>query len=191
VRVHQLAAEHVWSQRYAQIIPFEKLLIDTNTIVLKFFLPITLDAQEERLLAREENPVKSWKLAVNDWLVREPRADYQSAYENAIGRCSTPHAPWHIVPAHKKCFCNLAMAEAIVKTLRAYRPNWETQLEQQAKNRAAALKDARAAGSIPKPGASPNKHAGSFSVMPSFNRIYLLDSGDPRTLASAAAAALD
>jgi PPK2 family polyphosphate:nucleotide phosphotransferase len=151
VRVHDLAPKEVWSKRYDQINAFEKLLTDTNTIVLKFFLHISREEQEERLLEREQNPVKSWKLSVGDWKERTHWTDYQEAYQDALNKCSTEHAPWHVIPADQKWFRNLAISEIVVTELRKYRDDWEKHLAELSKIQAAALAEARKEGSIPKP----------------------------------------
>lgn len=129
VRVHELVPEAVWKKRYARINEFEKLLFDNGTIVLKFFLHITKKEQEERLLAREQDPVKAWKLAVKDWQEREHWDAYEKAYEDALSQCSTEVAPWHIVPANRKWFRDLAVAEAVAEALRPYRARWLEKLE--------------------------------------------------------------
>jgi PPK2 family polyphosphate:nucleotide phosphotransferase len=129
VRVHNLAPKKVWKRRFAHIKNFEQLLIDNNTIVLKFYLHINQAEQEERLLEREQDKTKAWKLSVGDWKEREFWGEYTAAYEDAINRCSTKDAPWHIVPANKKWFRNLAVAEAIVEALRPYKKAWLKKLD--------------------------------------------------------------
>ncbi len=129
VRVHHLMPKKVWKPRYEHINHFERLLVDANTIVLKFYLHISQAEQEERLLEREKDKTKAWKLSVGDWKEREFWDDYTAAYEDAINRCSAKHAPWHIVPANKKWFRNLAVAEAIVAALKPYKQAWLKKLE--------------------------------------------------------------
>ncbi len=124
VRVHEIVPEAVWRARYGRINEFESLLATNRTIVLKFFLHISKKEQEERLLAREQEVEKSWKLSVGDWKEREFWDAYQDAYGEAIGQCAAEHAPWIVVPADRKWFRNLAVAEAIVETLRPYRNEW-------------------------------------------------------------------
>lgn len=130
VRVHKLVDEAVWRSRYEQINAFERLLIDSNTIILKFYLHISKDEQEERLIEREKNPVKSWKLSVGDWQERELWDDYTAAYEEALSRCCTKDAPWFIVPADKKWFRNLAVAETLREALMPFRKKWLAELEE-------------------------------------------------------------
>jgi len=151
VRVHDLAPKQVWSKRYDQINAFEKVLTDTNTILLKFFLHISKEEQEERLLARERDPIKAWKLSVGDWEERTYWDRYQEAYEDVLRKCSTEYAPWHVIPADQKWFRNLAITEIVVTELRKYRNDWEAQLKELSETQHAALAKARADGTIPQP----------------------------------------
>ena len=139
VRVHNLVPESVWKLRYEQINNFERLLAENGTIVLKFFLHISRHEQKERLLAREQDTEKAWKLSAGDWKERRYWDDYIGAYEQAIQSCSTDYAPWHIIPANKKWFRNVAVAEAIVHALKPYREKWEESLSELAKEKLAEL----------------------------------------------------
>jgi PPK2 family polyphosphate:nucleotide phosphotransferase len=133
VRVHNLAPEKVWSRRYEEINNFEQLLFQNGMIILKFFLHISYDEQEQRLLAREQDKEKSWKLSAEDWEDRKYWNDYQQAYEDALSKCSTDKAPWYIVPANHKWYRNLAIAHTIVHTMRQYKDEWKTGLEARGK----------------------------------------------------------
>jgi PPK2 family polyphosphate:nucleotide phosphotransferase len=129
VRVHNLVPEEVWSPRYQEIQSFEKQLADNWTIVLKFFLHISSDEQERRLLAREQDINKAWKISVTDWQERRHWDDYQRAYEDALSKCSTDEAPWYIVPANHKWYSNLAVAQVLVDTMHQYKDDWKSDLE--------------------------------------------------------------
>ena len=83
-RVHNLIKKDVWEARYGQINNFEKLLADNDTIILKFFLHISKKEQEERLLAREKDEEKAWKLSPGDWEERQFWKEYQAAYADAL-----------------------------------------------------------------------------------------------------------
>ena len=128
VRVHELVPKKVWRQRYTHINAFESLLVDSSTLILKFYLHISKGEQKRRLMEREEDPIKSWKLSVGDWKEREHWNDYIKAYEDALNRCSSKQAPWFIVPADKKWFRNLAIAETLRDTLMPFRKTWLEQL---------------------------------------------------------------
>jgi PPK2 family polyphosphate:nucleotide phosphotransferase len=128
-RVHGHVPEAVWRPRYGHINAFERLLADSATILLKFYLHISRAEQKQRLLAREHKPMKSWKLAVTDWQERAYWEDYTAAYEEMLTCCSTPQAPWFLVPADKKWFRNLAVVEAVRDALLPFREPWLTQLK--------------------------------------------------------------
>jgi PPK2 family polyphosphate:nucleotide phosphotransferase len=151
VRVHDLVPKEIWSARYDQINEFERLLTDNQTIVAKFFLHVSKDEQEDRLLDREADLTDAWKLSVTDWAEREHWDSYQKAYSDALERCSTRHAPWTVIPSDQKWFRNLAVTEALVKQLRPYSKAWSAQLESEAAARLAELERARSEGSIPRP----------------------------------------
>ena len=128
-RVHNLVPKDVWKRRYDHINNFEKLLADNDTIILKFFLHISKKEQEQRLLDREKDPQKAWKLSVGDWNERDLWSDYMDAYETMLEKTSTDYAPWHVVPADYKWYRNLAVMERIIETLRPYKKRWLKDLE--------------------------------------------------------------
>ncbi|GAC1391534.1 MAG: polyphosphate kinase 2 family protein [Ktedonobacteraceae bacterium] len=139
VRVHKLVPENVWSHRYKEINHFEKLLANSGTIVLKFFLHISNEEQKQRLLAREQDRDKAWKLSASDWVERTYWNDYQAAYEDVLSKCSTEEAPWYIVPANHKWYRNLAIAQTLVDTMRIYKDEWQSDLEARGQRELAAL----------------------------------------------------
>lgn len=140
VRVHSLVPETVWRKRYRMINDFEHLLTASNTIILKFFLHISKEEQAERLLAREKETAKAWKLSAGDWREREHWEDYMAAYTEALERCSTAYAPWIIVPADRKWYRNYAVAKTVVETLRPYKDDWLAYLGKVGEQRLAELR---------------------------------------------------
>jgi PPK2 family polyphosphate:nucleotide phosphotransferase len=117
VRVRRLAPKSVWSGRYLAINEFERTLAESGTVILKFFLHISKREQAKRLRARLEDPTKNWKLDPADFEDRGRWDRYMQAYEAALSRCSTPHAPWFVIPANKKWFRNLAVSDIMVGAL--------------------------------------------------------------------------
>src|SRR5258708_4406100 len=116
------------------------MLSTKNTIVLKFFLHISYEEQEQRLLAREKDKEKAWKLSAADWEGRRYWPEYQKAYEDMLMKCSKPWAPWYIVPANHKWFRNLAIARTLVETLQPYKQVWEKELRVRGQKELARLK---------------------------------------------------
>lgn len=117
VRVHELVPRKVWKTRYDQINQFEKLLVKNNVVILKFFLHISKGEQKLRLEQRLADPTRYWKFSTQDLTERKFWPAYRKAYEEALTRCSTKWAPWHLVPANQKWYRNLVVAKSIVETL--------------------------------------------------------------------------
>ena len=117
VRVHKLVPEAVWSKRYDQINDFEAMLSQNDTTILKFFLHISPEEQLARFKQRLEDPSRQWKISESDYSERELWPNYLDAYEDAIEKTSTKHAPWYIVPANHKWFRNLAVSQIIADTM--------------------------------------------------------------------------
>lgn len=144
VRVHNLVPEEVWQERYKAINHFEKLLANSNTIILKFFLHISYDEQKQRLQDRVQEQDKAWKISAGDWVERKYWNDYQKAYEDALTQCSTAEAPWYIVPANHKWYRNLAIAHTLVQTMSQYKDEWKAELEARGKRELEQLKQIQA-----------------------------------------------
>ncbi len=122
VRVRKLAPREVWERRFEHIVNFERLLADEGTLVLKFFLHIDAAEQKARLDARLRDPVKRWKLQKSDIEDRANWGDFVKAYEEALSRTSTAHAPWFVVPANKKWYRNVVVATIVRDALDRLKP---------------------------------------------------------------------
>jgi PPK2 family polyphosphate:nucleotide phosphotransferase len=143
-RVKNLVPKAVWSKRYDQINEFEELLTESGTIILKFFLHIGKDEQKERLMKREEDPIKAWKLSAGDWVERQYWKQYQRAYEIAHTKCSTEVAPWYVIPADHKWYRDLAVAKQIVEAMEPYKKKWMSSLTEMGKLQLAEIAEIRA-----------------------------------------------
>jgi len=104
-------------RRYRQINDFEKMLAETGTTILKFYLHISKDEQKKRLEERRDTAEKQWKFQPGDLAVREQWDDYMGAYEAALSATSTAHAPWHVIPANNNLARNLMVSSLLIETL--------------------------------------------------------------------------
>lgn len=156
VRVHNLVSKEVWSLRYDRINAFEKGLRENGTHVLKFFLHISKDEQLARFEKRLDDPAKQWKISESDYAERKFWDDYTAAYEEALSRCSTEHAPWFVIPANHKWFRNLAVARIVVEHLEGLNMSYPkpTVDLKQIRRQYHAAKDAE----TPKPNKNKNGH---------------------------------
>ena len=117
-RVRNLVPESVWSERYELINDFEKLLVKSGTVIVKFFLHISPEEQLKRFGDRLEEPERQWKISSADYAERRLWPEYRKAFEEVFERCSTRRAPWYIIPADKKYFRNYAVSHILLETLR-------------------------------------------------------------------------
>ena len=123
-RVRKLAPADEIERRYDQINAFEKTLTENGTAILKFMLHISRKEQGERLQERLDEPNSRWKFNPGDLDDRKLWNDYQAAYEIMLNRCSTPWAPWHVIPADRKWARNAAVAAIARETLEAMNPEY-------------------------------------------------------------------
>jgi polyphosphate kinase 2 (PPK2 family) len=107
-----------WQDRYDDINAFERHLVRSGTVVLKFFLHVSKKEQKRRFMDRLERAEKNWKFSLADLNERSYWDDYVDAYEKAISATSTKWAPWHIVPADDKWATRAVVADIITTTLR-------------------------------------------------------------------------
>jgi PPK2 family polyphosphate:nucleotide phosphotransferase len=124
VRVDKLVPEATWSLRYGQINAFEEHLVANGTRVVKIFLQISHAEQKRRFEERLADRAKQWKFDPGDLDKRARWPDYQLAFEAAIARCSTAHAPWYVVPADRKWFRDFAVSQIIRQELEQLPLRW-------------------------------------------------------------------
>jgi PPK2 family polyphosphate:nucleotide phosphotransferase len=123
-RVRELAPRDEIERRYDEINRFEKSLADDGTTVIKCFLHISPKEQRRRLLKRLDRPDKHWKFSPSDIDDRALWPAFQEAYGIALERCSTPYAPWHVIPSDHKWYRNWAVGRLLLEHLRALDPQY-------------------------------------------------------------------
>jgi len=117
VRVKDLVPKPVWTKRYDQINEFERMLDDNRVKILKFFLNMSRDEQARRLRDRLSDPTENWKFRAGDLDDRDLWDEYTKAYRDALKNCSTPWAPWYVVPGDDKKARNYLIARTVVDLL--------------------------------------------------------------------------
>ena len=112
-----VAGKKIWQNRFDDIRAFEQHLARNGTLVLKFFLNVSLDEQRKRFLDRIDQPGKRWKFSMGDVAERKLWPKYMAAYEEMIRETSRDEAPWYVVPADNKWFTRLVVAGAMAKAM--------------------------------------------------------------------------
>src|SRR5262249_1124995 len=75
------------------------------------------EQQLSRFKQRLDDPSRHWKISESDYSKRELWPKYTDAYEEAIAKTNTKHAPWYIIPSNRKWFRNLAVSQIIAHTM--------------------------------------------------------------------------
>lgn len=123
--VEKLYPAKMIKERYDDVNNFEKLLEQNDTVILKFFLHISKEKQEEKIKERLVIEHKFWKFDPSDIQARQKRDDYQKVYEEIFDKCE--EQPWHIIPADQKRYKNYLIAKTIVdafeKKMKLERPD--------------------------------------------------------------------
>jgi PPK2 family polyphosphate:nucleotide phosphotransferase len=105
--------DDLWRQRFSEIVEFESMLVRHGTSVLKFFLHVSREEQRKRLLERLTDPAKRWKFDERDLAERDCWKEYETAIDAMLPATSSPHAPWHVIPADDKWYARAAVADLI------------------------------------------------------------------------------
>jgi PPK2 family polyphosphate:nucleotide phosphotransferase len=111
------AGKDVFERRYEDINAHERYLSRNGYVIRKFFLHISKKEQTQRFEDRANDPEKQWKFSLGDLREQERWDDYMDAYETAIRRTATKHAPWFAIPANHKWFARLVIVAAIIDAL--------------------------------------------------------------------------
>lgn len=119
VRVKKLMPEKVWRRRYQHIIDFERMLSEEGTKIVKIFLNISKEEQASRLQERLDNPDKHWKFFPDDVEDREKWDEFMLAYDELLTKTSTEEAPWHVIPADRKWYRNLTVAQILINEMKS------------------------------------------------------------------------
>ncbi|QPM89530.1 polyphosphate kinase 2 [Pseudooceanicola algae] len=104
-------------QFFEQVPDFESLLVSEGIQLFKFWLNVGQAEQLNRFLAREQDPLKQWKLSNIDVEGLHKWDDYSKAISETLERTDTEHAPWTIVRSDDKRRARLAAIRHVLKSL--------------------------------------------------------------------------
>jgi PPK2 family polyphosphate:nucleotide phosphotransferase len=124
VRVKNLVPPETWETYYDELNAFEAEVAAAGTTVVKIALVISPAEQLRRLAARLDDPSKYWKYNPKDLEVHAAWNEYQAAYQDIFDRCSPASAPWYAIPADRKWYARLAVAEILATALEGLELTW-------------------------------------------------------------------
>lgn len=117
-RVEGFASDDAWRRAYREINDFEAQLAADGTGIVKLFMHVSAEVQDERLKARLNHPWKRWKVGAEDFRNRERRSEYLAAIAEMFESTHTKTAPWTIINGNKKKPARLAALRAVYDRLR-------------------------------------------------------------------------
>jgi PPK2 family polyphosphate:nucleotide phosphotransferase len=124
VKVKKFADAETIARRYGEINDFEKMLSANGTKILKFMLNISKEEQAVRMQERVDDPTKQWKFNPSDLEDRALWTEYMAAYQDALVKCSTEAAPWHVIPGDRNWVRNGIIAKIVCQTLEEMAPQY-------------------------------------------------------------------
>jgi len=106
------------SKRFLEVVPaFEKMMIESGIILLKFWLEVSPDEQTRRLTARIDDPRKIWKLSPMDIKSYDKWNEYTRARDDMFNATDTPWAPWHVARSDDKKRARLNIITQILNAI--------------------------------------------------------------------------
>ena len=101
-RVMGFASDDQVEQFFRDVPEFERMLVRSGIIVLKYWFSISDEEQQLRFMMRIHDPMRQWKLSPMDLESRVRWEDYTKAKEEMFSRTNIPEAPWYIVEGNDK-----------------------------------------------------------------------------------------
>ncbi len=103
-------------RRFLELCPvFERYMVSSGIVLVKFWLEVSDKEQERRFRARIEDPVRNWKLSPMDLPSRSKWFDYSRARDQMLKATDTPESPWHIVRSDDKKRARLNCISQLLK----------------------------------------------------------------------------
>lgn len=93
---------------FEQVAPFEQMLVEDGIHLIKFWLNVGRGEQLRRMLSRESDPLKQWKLSPIDVKGLSKWEQYSTAIEETLSRSHTPETPWTVIRSDDKRRARLA-----------------------------------------------------------------------------------
>ncbi len=118
-RVNERISDTEYVAELKRIGAFERALADDGMLILKFWMHLSRDAQEERLKALEADPELAWRVKPKDWQHWEQYDRFIETAERTITETNTDYAPWHIVEGVDSNYRLLTVAEILLEALEA------------------------------------------------------------------------
>jgi polyphosphate kinase 2 (PPK2 family) len=116
-RVEKLTAKRVWQQAYDDILQFERQLVDSGVLIVKFWLQISKCEQGKRFRRIAKDRVTAWKVGAAEWRQHRRHGAWEKAAEEMLQRTSSGFAPWTVVEATHLRFARTKVFQTLVDAI--------------------------------------------------------------------------
>ncbi len=116
-RLEGFCSENDWQRAYNEINEFEKELVDSGVVVIKFWVQIDSETQLARFTDRQNTPEKQWKITEEDWRNREKWDQYEQAVDEMLRKTNTTFAPWHVLESVDKRYARIKALRIVTEAL--------------------------------------------------------------------------
>ncbi len=114
-RVDGLIPEARWHAAYGEINALEAVLCADGFRLIKFYLHVSEEEQQARLIERAKQPHKRWKISASDIRAHLAYDAYRDAATDMVAKTSTDIAPWHVIPADDKRYTRLFILDHVAE----------------------------------------------------------------------------
>jgi polyphosphate kinase 2 (PPK2 family) len=121
-RVEGFCAQKEWKRAFDEINEFEAQQADSGTAIVKLFVHITQETQDEQFAERLDDPWKRWKTGPEDYRNRARRAEYLEAMQDMFARTDTRWAPWTVIDGNHRKAARIAALTKVVEALERHVP---------------------------------------------------------------------
>ena len=126
-KVMGFCTEKEYRSFFREVELFEKSLVDSGFIILKYYLDISEEEQKKRLDERKKDPLKQWKISPIDQVAQKHWRDYSRARNEMLLKTNFKHARWFVVIAEEKNTAHIALITHLLKKIK-YRSKTEKSL---------------------------------------------------------------
>jgi polyphosphate kinase 2 len=116
-RVMGFCTEEEYQEFMRSTPDFERMLVRSGILLIKYWFSVSDDEQERRFKARVKDPMKRWKLSPMDLKAREKWADYSRAKDEMFAHTDIKQAPWYVVNADEKRRARLNCISHLLSTI--------------------------------------------------------------------------
>ncbi len=119
--IEGLCDDNAYERAFRQVEDLERVLVEEDYCILKFWIQISHEEQLERFNLRKDNPYKAWKLTPEDWRNNELWDEYMAHANRLFKRTNWKYAPWFLVAGNDKLHARIQVLKIVTDVL----ANWQ------------------------------------------------------------------